>query len=432
MNPLHEINSKIQIGRLRTFSLREILVCIICLGMLVYPATSHATSPLKKLVDSTPRGKTLQLKGKTYRGPVTIDKSMTISGTKNTRIVGNDSGSVITVTGTGVKLNNVHVRGDGGKLDRDDAVIFLRESQQSQIKNCTVSANAFGIYVYGGSGHVIRNNRVTGNRSRRVSNRGNGIHLWKTTNNRVINNKVSHARDGIYLSFAHDNLIKANRSRELRYGIHYMYSERNRLLQNRLFNNTGGAALMYSRENTIKANKADHNEKFGILLMQLEHSKLISNRTHHNNRGLFIQNSAGNRLVQNSVQRNHIGVYLSSGSVRNVFTRNIFSLNDSTIVLKGSRQNQWASDGTGNYWEGHYGFDSNGDGISDQPRRIQSATDSLVTKDPRYALFLHSPLAVLVDYLGGWIDFGGNGVKDPYPLQSPPVTTFKNGGILLD
>ncbi len=339
-------------------------------------------------------------------------------------IQGRGRGTVITVHSDSVTLRNLQVRGDGGRLKRDDAVIKLTNSRNSSVVNCDIKARAFGIYVYSGGNHRLRGNRVRGTSRLKRNERGNGIHLWETENNRLVGNHVTGTRDGIYLSFAHESVLKENVGYDLRYGIHYMYSERNKLIENRFRRNEGGVALMYSRDNVIRKNRSISNREFGVLLLQLEQSDLTANRVRKNKRGFFVQNSVNNRFRNNRISGNHVGMYLSAGSRSNRIYANGFIRNNVPVVLKGSHDNQWSRERRGNYWEGYAWMDRNADGIGDRPWPITDLKDRLIAQYPRLVLFLHSPLYHLAGYLFRRVIGTGGEVEDPYPLMNPPEEKY--------
>lgn len=400
--------------------------CLLALLLGLRPGDIRADTPspspsLSQRIHRARPGSRLTLSPGTFRGPLVVDKPLTLvgAGPERTRIRGTDTGSVVVVRSDSVVLKNLSVAGDGGVLKRDDAAVFVENARGVTVSRCRIRARGFGIYLHAGGNHRILHNTVVGTRSRRRSERGNGIHLWKTTNNRLLGNRIRYARDGIYLSFAHQNRLEGNRGRRLRYGIHYMYSEQNRLNENRFEGNVGGIALMYSRNNRITNNHSHHNDDFGILLLQLENSRLTENVLRGNKRGLFVQNSVTNTLLRNRLYRNHTGIHLSAGSTRNVIAHNSFTRNNVHVYRHMSRGNRWTRDGRGNYWEGYPGVDLDGDGIGDRPRPLESPAGDWLATRPDLALFLNSPLYHLVNYLGRRVQPSFDGLADTAPLTEP-------------
>lgn len=291
-----------------------------------------------------------------YRGPVVIDKPLTLIGQPGTLIEGDGKGSVVVIRGDRVTLKSIAMRGDGGELTQDDAAILIQNGHFVTIQDCTIHSRAFGIYLAQGGENQILRNRIWGDRTRRSSDRGNGIHLWKTERNRIVGNVVEGTRDGLYFSFAHSNFIAENRIRSVRYGVHYMYSERNRLARNRVVASHGGIALMFSRDNQILDNRAEGNRQFGFLLMQLENSLFLRNVASRNARGVFLENSRANAFRDNRIHSNRVGVYFGASSEEILFTENIFLHNELPVFGSRRGENQWSQKGRGNYWSHYVGW----------------------------------------------------------------------------
>lgn len=396
-------------------------VAVLAVLLLVFLPLPLEGASLRERIDESDPGDTIRLTADRYSGTVAIDKPLTLVGDSTPPLlVADKAPRVVRVRADSVTLRNLKIRGDAGRLDRDDSVVFIEESSGVTVRNCMIRARGFGIYVYAGGNNRIVGNKVLGTKTLEPSNRGNGIHLWKTTRNLVKGNRIRATRDGLYLSFAHRNRILSNRASNLRYGIHYMYSENNRLEGNQLRDNAGGIALMYSRDNKIEGNESVNNEEFGIQLLQLESSNLTENRVEGNRRGFFIENTVGGTLASNQIRNNHVGLYLSAGSTRNVLTQNSFVGNDVSVDLKMTRNNRWAWNGKGNYWEGYPGRDRDGDGIGEDPKPLSGLRDRLISDHPRAVLFLHSPIYRLAGFWFRRLQNPDLQRYDPHPLMAPP------------
>jgi len=368
-------------------------------------------------------GDTLRLSAGVHPGPITVSKPVHLIGNPGAVLEGNGQGSALILSSDDVRVSNLKVRGSGADLSQDDAVILLYDVRNATVEQCEVEARAFGIYIRGGGNNRVIGNVVRGDPSLERSRRGNGIHLWKTRNNEILNNKVESVRDGLYFSFAHDNQIRGNEGSRLRYGIHYMYSERNTLIGNRFSDSIGGITLMFSRGNRVEENLVVRNRDFGILGLFLERSVLIRNQVAENGRGLFVEDSHRNQFSANRVQRNGVGAYITAGSEANVFSSNRFEGNLVQVYHGHAGVNAWSQAGRGNFWGDYSGFDWNGDGIGDTPYRLQTTASALMARYPVARWFWMTPIVALLDWWDSLLAKSTSSLFDPAPLIRPTEQT---------
>lgn len=381
-----------------------------------------APGELQAALAASRSGDRLTLAAGIHQGPIVVSVPVHLAGTPGAVIEGSGVGPALVLAADGIEVSGVEIRGSGGDLSMDDAAVLLREAHGITLRDSRVRARAFGIYLRAGGGHRIVGNVVEGEAAWAASRRGNGIHLWNSVGNEVVDNHVADVRDGVYLSFAHDNLIRGNEGRRLRYGIHYMYSERNRLIGNRFEANTGGIALMFSKGNRIEGNETVDNRDFGILCQMIERSVLTGNRTRGNGRGFFLENSHGNTISSNVISRNGVGVYVTAGSEDNVFTANRFGGNLVQAYEDRWGWNRWSEAGRGNYWSDYAGFDWNDDGIGELPYQLQTPASSLMARYPVARWFWTSPALTLLDWWDARVSALDERAFDPYPLVDGPAT----------
>ena len=113
-------------------------------------------------------------------------------------------------------------------------------------------------------------------------------------------------------------------------------------------------------------------------------------------------------------------------SVRsNRFSRNSFLGNVRDVSVSGggtALANQWS----GNYWDGALVWDSDGDGMSDTPYRIDRLSDDLFAKHPELRLFELSPAALALDALARFFP-----LLEPRPIvvdsQPRPAPLLSHG-----
>jgi nitrous oxidase accessory protein len=298
---------------------------------------------------------------------------------------------------------------------------------RATVANCCVDGDGFGVYFHGADECVVEDNEIFGSTNLASAARGNGIHLWKTRLNRILNNTIHDKRDGMYFSYAHENLIAGNRIWSTRFGIHYMYSHRNRLLTNSLSYNTVGATLMFSRQSLVEGNLALANRRHGMVLKQVDNSQILNNVVAGQNRGFFVQQANQNRFEGNVIATNDIGLYLSNISEQNVFVGNAFIRNTDQVwqppfeTEQGRKgPNAFTENGRGNYWSDYTGSDRNHDGIGDTPYHETDVFGYLVDRHPEARIFALSPAVALLrkgEELLPLLDTMG--VTDTSPLMNP-------------
>lgn len=396
-------------------------------GLPSHAATFHASDSLQDALQRARDGDTIIASGPTvFRGPLVITKSVSLVGTNHPVIDGNGVGTAITVNASNVVLHGFVIRNSGADLSTLDAAIRIN-GPAAAVTGCVLETDGFGIYLRGASGCQIEGNTLQGDPAWPPSKRGNGIHLWRTRNNRILNNQIKDKRDGMYFSFADANEISGNQIERTRFGIHYMYSHYNRLLSNSLTGNAVGATLMFSQFSLVQGNRAVANLRHGMLFKQLDNSKVMGNAVIGHNRGFFVQQAAMNRFEGNIIATNDIGLYLSNGSEQNVFVGNFFINNADQIWQPPFEQGQGArgpndfSEGThGNYWSDYTGTDAEGDGIGDVPYHETDVYGYLVDRYPEARLFALSPAIAFLrrtEKLLPVLDLAG--VTDLFPLMRP-------------
>ncbi len=405
----------------------KLLLSILLAASMAGAATLKVDTTIADAMRRAAAGDTIVIPGPAVYGErLVVSKPVILLGTNGPVVDGGGLGSVITVQAAGAELRHLTVRHGGADLGGFDSGILIMAPRVT-VAGCRVEVPGFGIYIRGVDDCVIDANTVSGDRSLPSAQRGNGIHLWKTRHNRLLDNVVSGTRDGIYFSYADENEIRGNRIENTRFGIHYMFSHRNRLVGNSLTGNVAGAALMFARDCLVQENRAINNHRFGILLKQIENSRIIRNTIQGQNRGLFVQQAVGDRFEGNRIAQNDIGLYLSNGSEKNVFVDNAFVGNTDQLWqpaeqkdFGGIAANRFSENRRGNYWSDYVGADANGDGIGDTPYHETDLFGYLVDHHPEARVFALSPAAALLRKGEQWLPLlEAPGVTDAYPLTRP-------------
>ena len=378
---------------------------------LLLPLTASAAEPalladtapdppsLQARIDRAAPGDILELEPGNYDGPIRISKPLTLRG-KNSVIEGGGEGSAVVISAPGATVEGFIVQGSGDDVGAADACIYVEESatgttlRRNELRDC-----AFGIWIHQTQGVEIVENQIWGRKEVRVTDRGNGIHLFNASQLVVRGNEVRDARDGIYVSVTEDSLIEGNLLENVRFGVHYMVSYRNTLRGNVMRDNTLGIALMESRNLVVEDNHALRNRRQGLLFRDVQDSEIRGNRLEENGTGMFFYSSTGNTIEDNVVARNEIGLKVWAGTRRNRMEGNVIRGNREQVFYVGVEDQLWGKSGRGNYWGDYLGWDQDGDGIGDRPHRVDSFAAGLIYRYPSAALLLRSPALETLSHL---------------------------------
>jgi nitrous oxidase accessory protein len=341
-------------------------------------------------------GDLVYLAGGIYQENIVVNVPVVLTGAPGSEIRGGYEGNVVHITAPGTVLEGLHIAEAGPRLTKDMACVLV-EADTVTIRNCTITESLHGIYVKAGNGTEITGNRIEGRLDLIEADRGNGIHLWNSSQNRIIENEILNARDGIYFSFANFTEVERNHIHQVRYGLHYMYSNNNSFYDNLFENNVAGAALMYSEDIIFSRNtfaRCRGFRAYGILLQSMSRVLATSNLIIDNSRGIFMNNADTNVVEHNDVINNDLAVQLNGGCDGNLIVRNNFINNLSELLLDVSDvETRWADGDGGNHWSGYRGYDLDGNGAGDFPFPIQNVFQVLETKVPEARFYLLSPAA---------------------------------------
>ncbi len=110
----------------------------------------------------------------------------------------------------------------------------------------------------------------------------------------------------------------------------------------------------------------------GIYLVNSKDSIIDNNLVEKNNIGIYLSNSDSNFIKNNVIKNNNAnGIFINSESNSNIIYINHFSNN----IVNNARDlssNNWNRNAFGNFWDDYNDYDSNKDGIGDNPYIIDS------------------------------------------------------------
>ena len=368
-------------------------------------------------------GDTLMLAPGIHQGPVSIDRTVTVTGQAGTIIDGGGHGRVITVAAPNATLRGVTVINSGDKLSTEDSGIFVTAAADGAIiENNRLEENLIGIYLKGPENARVRGNTIIGRRDLRMNERGNGVQLWNTPGSVIEGNDVRFGRDGIFVTTSRNNVFRKNRLQDLRFAIHYMYTNDSEVSGNVSRRNHSGYAIMFSNALQIRGNLSEGDRDRGLLLNYANNSNITGNVIRNGpEKCVFIYNANMNRINGNRFENCDIGIHFTAGSERNRIADNAFIGSRTQVKYVGTRHVEWSVDGRGNYWSDNTAFDLDGDGISDRPYRPNDLVDQIVWRHPLAKLLLNSPsLQVLRWSQSEFPALHPGGVTDSAPLMSAP------------
>jgi nitrous oxidase accessory protein len=376
-------------------------------------------------------GDKLLISGGVFQGPLTLTKSLSLIGVNNPTIMGNQTGSVITVTAPDTEIRGLTVTGSGLTLESQDSAIFLEKTATGAVvENNDISDNLIGIYVSGARNSLIRNNRITGRQDLRVNERGNGIQIWNAPGTIVEDNSIQFGRDGIFVTTSKRNIFRNNRMLDLRFAIHYMYTNKSEVSGNYSSRNNVGYALMSSTDLIVDGNISDGDRDRGLLFNYT--NRIIARRNivmGGPEKCVFIYNSSKNQFQENLFSDCEIGVHFTAGSERNIMTGNAFINNQAQVKYVGTRWLEWSNEGIGNYWSDHAAFDLDRNGLADSIYRPNDLTDRIIWQYPSAKLLINSPAVQLLKYAqGAFPALHPGGVIDSNPLMQIPTGLAQEAG----
>ncbi len=398
---------------------------LVFLAWLPAHAAGEATLPaatLQARIDATAPGGVCELVAGVYRGPITIEYPLTLRGSPGAVIDGGREGSVIRVRSDHVRIEGLTIRGSGLSLGNDEAGIHVVGDSVAIINN-RIESCLHGIYLREVQGGTIRGNTIVGATGGdlepvfdaltdgaprlgastefcavallNTNRRGNGIHLFSSTDLHIENNRVARTRDGIYFSFTDASVATGNHVSDTRYGLHYMYSNDNRFSQNYFNRNAAGAALMYSGGLTVENNDFSGNRgsrAYGMLLQSVDDSIIQSNRFSDNTIGLYAENCQHNRFAGNRVAGNYIGLRMGGSSADNRIAGNQFERNLHSAEFAGDADvNLWNDPQRGNRWQLTQSPDLDGDGVGELSHREADFLGDMRRRFPLAGLLSGSP-----------------------------------------
>ena len=381
-------------------------------------------------------GDTLLLAPGVHSGDAVIERPLTLRGEEGAVVQGSGKSSVLFLTASLVRIENLAIRGSGGRPLTIDSGIFVKGGSRVRIADVTMTDVLYGVTAERAESLQVERCTLRGRSSSTGAvelsmdaSNGNGIHLWYCHDASIRETRITHFVDGIYLAFAFGTEILGNLLWENgRYGLHTMYCQNNRLIQNRFTRNIAGCAIMFSNHLQVEGNDFVRNRgsrTYGLLLKDCSDGRFTKNRFVDNTVAIFMDGSNRNHLSANLVQDNGWGVLLFSSCAANEFAGNNFWNNDYPVALDMRYSDNRFDDGArGNYWSENAPYDLDANGVSDVPFSPVSAFAFLSKQYPDLAILGKSPAATALSVAERTIPaLRPSEIVDRFPLVSPAPMT---------
>ena len=411
------------------------ITIVILLAVFVLDLQAKVASAAERIVSARPgelirmlaesaRGDTLVLEPGRHDGPVVLDRPITIDGRGHAELVGNGTGSVITISGHDVVVRSLRIVGSGNEHGPiNSGVLITRKASQVLVDNNTLVGNLYGVTVHGGTDATVRNNKIIGRRDRRLNDRGNGIYVWSAPGALIEGNDIRYGRDGIFANTSKQDIFRNNLFRDLRFAVHYMYTHDSEVSGNVSIGNHLGYAIMFSNNIRIVGNMSLRDRRYGVMLNYANNAEIRGNlvRGGTQEKCTFVYNAHKNTIADNRFEGCDIGIHFTAGSERNKLMGNGFIGNQHQVKYVGTRFVEWSHEGRGNYWSDHPAFDLDGDGFADSAFRPNDLMDHVLWSQPAAKLLLGSPAVQLVRWSQhAFPAILPGGVVDSFPLMAPP------------
>ena len=410
----------------------------------VDPSAAHGTAPpalpaggveipaggdaLRQALADPLRGDLLRLLPGTHRGPVVIDRPVTIVGPRDAVIRSGGAGTTVAVDAADVTLIGFTVDGSGNRFDLLDAAVRVH-GERARVDGLAVVDALFGILVEKVSGVVVRGCEVHGVGGEAMGLRGDGIRLWETSDSEVVDNVVTDSRDCV-VWYSSGNRISGNTVLRCRYGTHFMYSHDNEVVGNRYVDDVVGIFVMYSRDVTILHNvlaRAGGAAGVGLGVKEsgnliVEDNDFVANRT-----GVYLDTSPldlehHNRFARNRIRLSDTAIGFHSSPHRNRFVDNDLRDNVRQVTVGGDGDARQA-DFERNHFDDYQGYDLDGDGFGDIRYELRSLSSQLTSRFPSLEFFRGTPVLGAAEIAGHVVPLfePKTLVVDPEPRMRSPL-----------
>lgn len=361
-----------------------------------------------------------------FSGAWSVRRSVHVIGSVGTILEGTGEGSVLTLEGAGITVEQLLLRHSGRRNTSEDAGIKAT-GERIVISDVTVIDTLFGIALEQCKACVLERARVIGDEGQVVQ--GDGIKLWESHGSSVSDCFVEHSRD-VVVWYSRNVHLSNNEVRNSRYGTHFMYAHDVSVSNGRFVDNVVGVFIMYSNRVQI-----DHTliggargaAGMGIGIKESEnvsltHSSIVANTTGlYFDRAPRVETDPVN-VTSSLIALNGVGVRLHSSQRGIVLSGNDFANNTSAIEVDGGGS-ALGLDVSGNHWSDYEGFDLDKDGVGDVAFEVKALSRVWTDDTPSLAFFRESVAMHAIDVVAQALPIVASQllVSDPKPRMRAEV-----------
>ena len=361
---------------------------------------SCTVNSIKEAVLIAQDGDTIFVKKGVYKETlININKAIHIIGEDYPLIDGeNKTETIFAIQANNFSITGFRFKNVGLSYTKEIAAVFISHSKNFVIKDNFFENVFFAFILQRARYGLVQNNVITG-QAENESKAGNGIHVWKSKDLRIEQNKISGMRDGIYLEFTSNSFISNNTSKNnVRYGLHFMFSNNNVYHHNEFRDNGAGVAVMFSKFIKMHHNTFHYNwgsASYGLLLKEISDAEIHDNIFEQNTIGINIDGCNRISYKNNHFIRNGWAVKFTGGCYQNSFQYNNFMHNAFDLSYN-SRLNDNKFEA--NYWSEYSGYDLDKDGIGDVVHRPVKLFSYIVNRTPETLVLLRSLFVDIINF----------------------------------
>jgi parallel beta-helix repeat protein len=357
-------------------------------GNTLYVGSGQTYSKIQAAVDNANNGDIIRVYAGTYHECISLNKQLSIIG----------NGSAVTIINGTNFAEGIYIYADRCVVKGFTIVdgITIKSSDYNWINDCILDKD--GIYL-----DDSNNNKIENIISNLNFDDGNGIYLYQSHNNLVLNSTCNFNNfSGIYLKESSYNTIINSTCISNNYDGIYLTQANYNIVDNCVVNSNAHRGIHLSSNNNIIRKCVTKNNQVGILNSGAGNIIIECISSSNNLNGIYLGLGVGWSIVAyNNCSDNEIGL-ASWGSKNNVFKYNILMNNSeygleihtasgennlihhnnfvdntgSSQALDNTANNKWDINSEGNYWSDWRTPDNNQDGIIDYPYNVPGTGNS--------------------------------------------------------
>ncbi len=373
---------------------------------------------------------TLWLGERTWHGDLRIRRPVALHGAgPGTILEGSGTSTVVDAEGQGIVLDNLTIRGTGGKHTAEDSAVKIR-GQGNTLRRLFLDHVLFGASLASCKQCVAEQLHVIGEAEHADGDaelRGDGIKLWESDGSRVSHCLVEQVRD-VVVWYSRDVTLEANVVRQSRYGSHFMYTHDCVVRDSAVIDNVVGIFVMYSSRLAVQGNVlagAGGPAGVGIGFKDSDDITVTDNWFVGNTTGTYLDTTPRTPATPvhfdgNVVALNDIGLRFHAAPHGVFVTANDFQENGQAASVDGGGD-ATSAELTDNFWSDYAGYDLDADGTGDVAYEVKRLSSELTEAHPSLKLFQGTAALVTLDAVARAVPVLATRLllRDPRPSVRP-------------